>query len=98
LVLPSSIAELVEITEYFPKRPRLQPYTVTEFLGLNIKAREMVLDPIVPEKGLVMLYAARGTGIMKEYRSVARFRTADSDSHTMPSASLALVTGEPLGG
>jgi putative DNA primase/helicase len=62
LVLPSSVAELVEIAEYFPKRPRLQPYTVTEFLGLNIKPREMVLDPIVPEKGLVMLYAARGTG------------------------------------
>jgi hypothetical protein len=29
---------------------------------LDIKPRGMVLEPIIPEKGLVMLYAARGTG------------------------------------
>src|SRR5262249_1652699 len=35
---------------------------VTEFLALDIKPRGMVLEPIIPEKGLVMLYGARGTG------------------------------------
>jgi putative DNA primase/helicase len=65
LVLPSSVAELVEIIEFPPEpppRPRLQPYTVAEFLALKIKSREMLLDPIIPEKGLVMIYASRGTG------------------------------------
>jgi putative DNA primase/helicase len=33
-----------------------------EFLTLPIKRREMVLDPIIPEKGLAMLYAPRGIG------------------------------------
>jgi putative DNA primase/helicase len=41
---------------------RLRPKDVQEFLGLRIKPREMILDPIIPEKGLAMLYAARGTG------------------------------------
>jgi putative DNA primase/helicase len=41
---------------------RLRPLKLTEFLSLEIKPREMLLDPILPEKGLVMLYAARGTG------------------------------------
>jgi hypothetical protein len=30
--------------------------------ALDIKPRGMVLEPIIPEKGLVMLYATRGTG------------------------------------
>src|SRR5262249_3740564 len=33
-----------------------------EFLLLPIKPREMVVDPIIPEKGLAMLYAPRGIG------------------------------------
>jgi AAA domain len=41
---------------------RLRPLDLKEFLGLSIKPREMLLDPILPEKGLAMLYAARGTG------------------------------------
>src|SRR5262249_57481186 len=43
-------------------RCRLRPLTLEEFLSLSIKPREMVLDPIIPEKGLAMLYASRGTG------------------------------------
>jgi putative DNA primase/helicase len=41
---------------------RLRPLTLCEFFSLSIKRREMVLDPIIPEKGLAMLYASRGTG------------------------------------
>jgi putative DNA primase/helicase len=41
---------------------RLRPLDVKEFLSLEIKPREMIVDPIIPEKGLTMLYAARGTG------------------------------------
>jgi putative DNA primase/helicase len=41
---------------------RLRPLDLQELFALDIKPREMVLDPIIPEKGLVMIYAARGTG------------------------------------
>jgi putative DNA primase/helicase len=40
----------------------LKPIDLQELFDLDIKPREMVLDPIIPEKGLVMIYAARGTG------------------------------------
>ena len=43
-------------------RSRLQPVSLDKFLALSIKPREMLLDPIIPEKGLAMLYASRGTG------------------------------------
>jgi putative DNA primase/helicase len=42
--------------------PRLQPLDLGAFFSLKIKPREMLLAPIIPEKGLVMLYASRGTG------------------------------------
>jgi putative DNA primase/helicase len=42
--------------------PTLRPLDIYEFCELAIPKREMVLGPVVPEKGLVMLYAARGTG------------------------------------
>jgi putative DNA primase/helicase len=44
------------------KAARLRPLDITEFLALAIKPSEMLLDPILPEKGLMMLYATRGTG------------------------------------
>lgn len=43
-------------------KDRLRPFGLKEFLELSIKPREMLLDPVLPEKGLAMLYAARGTG------------------------------------
>lgn len=43
-------------------RPRLWPLDVHELFDLNIPERQMILDPIIPEKGLAMLYAARGIG------------------------------------
>jgi putative DNA primase/helicase len=41
---------------------RLRPLDLNEFLALAVKPREMVLDPVIPEKGLAMVYAARGMG------------------------------------
>jgi hypothetical protein len=41
---------------------RLRPLELGELFALDIKPRGMVLDPIIPEKGLAMLYGMRGTG------------------------------------
>lgn len=41
---------------------QLQPIGFNDFLELNVPPREMLLDPIVPERSLVMLYAPRGVG------------------------------------
>jgi len=41
---------------------RLRPHDLNAFLKLSIKPRAMLLSPILPEKGLMMIYAARGTG------------------------------------
>jgi hypothetical protein len=41
---------------------RFKPLTLAEFFKLEIKPPGKVLDPIIPEKGLVMVYASRGTG------------------------------------
>lgn len=47
-----------------PERPasRFKPLALAEFFKLAIKPRGMVLAPIIPEKGLAMVYASRGTG------------------------------------
>jgi hypothetical protein len=42
--------------------PRLHPLCIHELFELNIPERQMMLDPIIPEKGLIMLYATRGVG------------------------------------
>lgn len=41
---------------------RLKAYPLDEFLGLPVSEREMLLYPIIPRKGLVMLSAWRGIG------------------------------------
>ena len=43
-------------------KPRLLPLCIHELFELNIPERQMMLDPIIPEKGLIMLYATRGVG------------------------------------
>ena len=54
------LQELIEATaDWSPPPARLRPLDLKEFLRLSIKPREMLLDPILPEKGLAMLYAAR---------------------------------------
>jgi AAA domain-containing protein len=42
--------------------PALQPIGFDDFLTLNVPPREMLLDPILPERSLAMLYAPRGVG------------------------------------
>jgi putative DNA primase/helicase len=43
-------------------RPPLQAVGINDFLRLDIPAREMLLNPILPERSLAMLYAPRGLG------------------------------------
>ena len=43
-------------------REGLRPLDLDELLALEIKPREMVLDPIIPEKSLTMIYGLRGIG------------------------------------
>ena len=45
-----------------PAHDQFRPLALPAFFALDIRPRGMVLDPIIPEKGLVMIYAARGTG------------------------------------
>jgi putative DNA primase/helicase len=45
-----------------PPRPPLQAVGFNDFLSLDIPPREMLLGPILPERGLAMLYAPRGVG------------------------------------
>jgi putative DNA primase/helicase len=47
-----------------PPQPRapLKPIGFGEFLNLSVPPREMLLDPILPERSLAMLYAPRGVG------------------------------------
>jgi hypothetical protein len=42
--------------------PRLRLFDIHELFKLDIPERQMILDPIIPEKGLAMLYASRGIG------------------------------------
>jgi hypothetical protein len=57
---PPSLASVEKKPQ--PDPLRLRPRDLEQFLSLPIKRREMVLDPIIPEKGLAMLYAPRGIG------------------------------------
>jgi putative DNA primase/helicase len=41
---------------------RLKPIDITDLLAMTFPPRAMVLAPIIPEKGLVMIYASRGIG------------------------------------
>ena len=57
------LQELINAThDWSPYPTRLRPLDLKKFLQLAIKSRGMVIEPIIPEKGLAMLYAARGTG------------------------------------
>lgn len=55
-------AEPYGVLQTEQKRPRLRSLNVREFLELEIPPREMLLSPILPAQGLVMLYAPRGIG------------------------------------
>src|SRR6516164_7277867 len=47
---------------FAPPRPSLQAFGINDFLNLKIPPREMLLNPILPERSLAMLYAPRGVG------------------------------------
>ena len=56
--------------EKVEKTPRrLIKYNLRQFLSQDIPPLKMILDPIIPEQGLVMLYAPRGIG--KTYLSLS---------------------------
>jgi len=42
-----------------PSASALRPLDLTDLFALDIKPRGMVLDPIIPEKGLVIALTAR---------------------------------------
>lgn len=67
----AKVAEVAELAQAimlsFDKAPTssrasLVAVSVEELLAREIKPREMLLDPILPEQGLAMLYAYRGIG------------------------------------
>ena len=62
------------------RRPRLKPYDLYDLLALDIPERKMIADPVIPEKGLVMLYAPRGVG----------------KTHMVCGLSYAIATGTPF--
>jgi putative DNA primase/helicase len=55
------VAQLLTVLDA-ARSNRLQVCTASEFLTMEIAAREMVLAPILPVQGLVMLYSKRGVG------------------------------------
>jgi putative DNA primase/helicase len=59
---PKLTALIGALSEWSPSPARLRPLSLAEFLSKQIKPREMLLAPVILEKGLVMLYASRGTG------------------------------------
>ena len=54
--------EKVDTTAAAPAASPLRVVNVAEFLTLDLPEREMLLAPILPKQGLVMLHAARGIG------------------------------------
>ena len=58
----ATVTDAPSITDPANAGGRLRPFDLVELFALDIKPRGMVLDPIIPEKGLAMLYGTRGTG------------------------------------
>ena len=58
------LRELLEAAVPWPPshEKRLRAVTITDFLSMYIAPREMVLAPVLPSQGLVMLHAMRGVG------------------------------------
>jgi putative DNA primase/helicase len=52
----------VSLTDDLRLQAPLQPIGFGDFLSLSVPPREMLLDPILPERSLAMLYAPRGVG------------------------------------
>lgn len=52
----------VRLADTQQSRSPLHPIGFNDFLGLDMPPREMLLNPILPERSLAMLYAPRGVG------------------------------------
>ena len=52
----------VRLADTRQSRSPLHPVGFNDFLGLDMPPREMLLNPILPERSLAMLYAPRGVG------------------------------------
>ncbi len=50
------------ICETEDELPRLRPLSVAEFLQLELPPREVIVEPFLPRKGLMLLHAYRGVG------------------------------------
>lgn len=59
--MTETVSALANVEDFRPKR-RLHADTIKDFLERDIKPREMVLAPFLPEQGLVMIYSWRGVG------------------------------------
>jgi putative DNA primase/helicase len=60
---PEDLAkEFVEKKKGFRKGGRLAALTAAELLTMEIPEREMLLAPVLPSKGLVLVYSKRGVG------------------------------------
>lgn len=55
------VAQLVRETDAL-LRPDLRPITSAELLSLRLPPRPWILEPVIPGRGLAMLYAPRGIG------------------------------------
>lgn len=55
-------AAMAQFPHAAPPTPPLSPISAADFLALDLKPRELILSPWLPEKGLAMIHAARGVG------------------------------------
>ena len=61
MVPPGGLVQ-VPSSETREQLPALQPIGFNDFFSIDLPARKMLLSPILPERGLAMLYAPRGIG------------------------------------
>jgi putative DNA primase/helicase len=54
--------DVLPVRAALQSRSSLQAVGIHDFLKLDLPVREMLLDPILPERSLAMLYAPRGIG------------------------------------
>jgi putative DNA primase/helicase len=61
--MTTAAARLVPLDQALAEQPpAFLVYDAEQLLALEVPARQMVLEPVLPEAGLAMLYAPRGVG------------------------------------
>jgi putative DNA primase/helicase len=81
------------------KETAVKALTLRELLSMEIRPREMILDPIIPEQGLVMIHAPRGIGktqvsLMIAYTVATGSPTFDGKWHSPKPQKVLFVDGE----